>query len=61
VEITKISAKFIDIVISRRNPNMVYKNFIEKNPTLSKIMIIKIIFNEDKSSYEIAITSSEIF
>jgi hypothetical protein len=61
VGVTKISAKFINIVASRRNPNIVYENFIKENPILSKIMIIKIIFNKDKPSYEIAIVNPEIF
>jgi hypothetical protein len=60
MRITKISAKFIDIIALRRNPNIVYKNLIEKDLTLSKIMIAKIIPNEDKPSYEIAMVSPEI-
>jgi hypothetical protein len=60
IEITKISAKFINIIALRRNPNIVYENFIEKNPILSKIIITKIIPNEDKSSYEAAMTNSKI-
>jgi hypothetical protein len=59
--IIKIFAKFINMVVSRRNPNIVYKNLIEENPTLSKIIIIKIISNEDKSSYEITIINPKIF
>jgi hypothetical protein len=60
VEITKISAKFIDIIILRRDPNIVYENLIEKDSTLSKIMIVKIIPNKDKPSYEAAIANPEI-
>jgi hypothetical protein len=60
VKITKISAKFINIIISRRNPNIGYENLIKENSILSKIIIIKIIPNEDKSSYEIAMANSEI-
>jgi hypothetical protein len=59
--IIKISAKFINIIALRRNPNIVYKNFIEENPTLSKIMIVKTIFNKNKPSYEIAIINLKIF
>jgi hypothetical protein len=61
VRIIKISAKFINIIVSCRNPNIVYENLIKENLILSKIIIIKIISNKDKSSYEIAIASSEIF
>jgi hypothetical protein len=61
IEVTKIFTKFIDMIVPRRNPNIVYENLIEKDPTLSKIIIIKIIFNEDKPSYEIAMANSEIF
>jgi hypothetical protein len=57
IEITKIFAKFINVIISRRNPNIVYENLIKKNLTLSKIIIIKTISNEDKPSYETAITN----
>jgi hypothetical protein len=61
VEITEISAKFIDIIVLRRNPNIVYENLIKEDPILSKVIIIKTIFNEDKPSYEIAMANSEIF
>jgi hypothetical protein len=61
VEITKISAKFINIVASRRNLNIVYENLIKENLILSKIMIAKIIFNKDKPSYETAIANFKIF
>jgi hypothetical protein len=61
IGITKISTKFINIIASRRNPNIVYENLIEKNPTLLKIIIIKTIFNKDKPSYETAITNLKIF
>jgi hypothetical protein len=60
VGITKISAKFINIIAPRRNPNIVYENFIEKDPILLKAIIIKIIFNKDKPSYEIVIINPEI-
>jgi hypothetical protein len=60
IGIIKISTKFIDIIVSRRNPNIVYENFIEENPILSKVIIAKIIFNENKPSYEIAMASPEI-
>jgi hypothetical protein len=59
--VTKIFTKFIDMIALRRNSNIVYENLIEEDLILSKIMIVKIIFNEDKSSYEIAIISSKIF
>jgi hypothetical protein len=61
IGIIKISAKFINIIVLRRNPNIVYENFIEEDFILSKIMIIKIIFNENKPSYEITMISSKIF
>jgi hypothetical protein len=61
VGITEIFAKFIDIIVSRRNPNVVYENFIEENLILSKIIIIKIIFNEDKPLYEVTIANFKIF
>jgi hypothetical protein len=61
VEITKIFAKFINMIILRRNPNIVYENLIKENLILSKIMIVKIIFNKNKSSYEITIANFEIF
>jgi hypothetical protein len=60
VGVTKIFAKFIDMIVLRRNPNIVYENFIKKNFLLLKIMIVKIIFNKDKTSYEAAIANSEI-
>jgi hypothetical protein len=59
--ITKISAKFINIIVSRRNPNIVYENLIEENPILSKVIIIKAIPNKDKPSYEAAIVNPKIF
>jgi hypothetical protein len=60
MEVIKISAKFINIIALRRNPNIVYENFIKENPILLKAIIIKIIFNEDKPSYEIAMTNLKI-
>jgi hypothetical protein len=57
IKITKISAKFINIIASRHNPNIVYENLIKKDLTLSKTIIAKIIPNEDKPSYEIAIAN----
>jgi hypothetical protein len=59
VGVTKASAKFIGVIALRRDPNIVYEDLIEENPTLSKAMIAKIIFNEDKSSYEAAMASPE--
>jgi hypothetical protein len=61
VEITKIFAKFIDMIVLLRNPNIVYEDLIEKDSILSKIMIVKIILNKDKPSYKIAMISFEIF
>jgi hypothetical protein len=61
IEITKIFTKFINIIVPRRNPNIVYENLIEENPILSKIIIIKIISNKDKPSYEITIANFKIF
>jgi hypothetical protein len=61
IEVTKIFTKFINMIILRRDPNIVYENLIKKNPTLLKIIIAKIISNKDKPSYEIAIASSKIF
>jgi hypothetical protein len=61
VEITKISTKFINVIISRRNSNIVYENLIEENLILSKVIIIKSISNKDKPSYEIAIANFKIF
>jgi hypothetical protein len=60
VGVTKISTKFIDMIAPRRNPNIVYENFIEEDPILSKIMIAKTIPNKDKSSYEAAMANPEI-
>jgi hypothetical protein len=60
VEITKISAKFIDIITLHRNPNIVYEDLIKENPTLPKIIIIKIISNKNKPSYETIIASLKI-
>jgi hypothetical protein len=61
VRVTKISTKFINIIVSRRNPNMVYEDLIKEDPILLKIIIAKIIPNENKPPYEIAIINSEIF
>jgi hypothetical protein len=61
VGIIKIFVKFINMVVLRRNPNIVYEDLIEKDLTLLKIMIIKAIPNENKPSYEIAMASPEIF
>jgi hypothetical protein len=61
VGITEIFAKFINMIVLCRNPNIVYEDFIEEDSILSKIMIVKIISNEDKSSYEITIINFEIF
>jgi hypothetical protein len=61
VEIIKVSAKFIDVVASRRNSNIVYEDLIEENSILLKVMIIKAIFNKDKPSYETAMANLEIF
>jgi hypothetical protein len=61
VEIIKIFAKFIDMIVLRRDPNIVYENFIEKDPILLKVIIAKVISNEDKSSYEAAMANFEIF
>jgi hypothetical protein len=60
VKVIKISAKFIGMIALRRNPNIVYEDLIEENPTLSKAIIAKIISNEDKPSYEIAIISPKV-
>jgi hypothetical protein len=59
--IIKIFAKFIGVIALRRNPNIVYENLIEENPILLKIMIVKIIPNKDKPSYEIAMANPKIF
>jgi hypothetical protein len=61
IEVTKIFAKFIDIIASRRNPNIVYEDLIKENSILLKAMIIKIIPKKDKSSYEITIINPKIF
>jgi hypothetical protein len=61
VEVIKISTKFINMIVPRCNPNIVYEDLIEKNPTLLKIMIVKAISNKDKSSYEAAMASFKIF
>jgi hypothetical protein len=60
IKITKISAKLINMIVPRRNPNIVYENLIEKDPILSKIIIAKIISNKDKPSYETAMTNPKI-
>jgi hypothetical protein len=60
MEITKISAKFINIIVLRRNPNIVYENLIKEDLILPKVMIIKISPNKNKPSYETAIANSEI-
>jgi hypothetical protein len=60
IRITKISTKFINMIISRRNPNIVYENLIKEDLTLPKIIIAKIIPNKNKPSYEAAITNPEI-
>jgi hypothetical protein len=61
VGITEISTKFINIIVLHRNLNIVYESLIKENLILLKIIIIKFIFNKDKSSYEIAIASFKIF
>jgi hypothetical protein len=48
--VTKIFTKFINMIVSRRNPNIVYEDLIEEDLILSKIIIVKIIFNENKPS-----------
>jgi hypothetical protein len=60
VGIIKISAKLINMIALRRNPNIVYENLIKEDPILSKAMIIKIIPNKDKPSYEIVMASFKI-
>jgi hypothetical protein len=60
VGVTKTSAKLINVIASRRNPNIVYENLIEENLILSKIIIIKTIPNEDKPWYETAMINFEI-
>jgi hypothetical protein len=59
MRITKIFTKFINIIVLRRNPNIVYENLIKENSTLSKIIITKIIPNKDNPSYKIAIANPE--
>jgi hypothetical protein len=61
MRIIKVSAKFINMIVLRRNSNIVYEDFIKEDPILSKIIIVKIIFNKNKSSYEIAMTNFKIF
>jgi hypothetical protein len=62
VEVTEASTKFVDIIVSRRNFNIIYKEFYEENPPLPKIIITKIIINnENKSSYETAMAGPEIY
>jgi hypothetical protein len=61
VEFTKISTKFINIIIPRRNPNIVYENLIKENPTLPKTIIVKTIPNNNKPSYETAMANPKIF
>jgi hypothetical protein len=61
VGIIKICTKFINMIVSRRNPNIVYENFIEENLILSKIIIVKTISNENMPSYKIAIINLKIF
>jgi hypothetical protein len=59
--ITKIFIKFINMIVLRRNSNIVYENLIKENLILPKIMIVKIIPNKDKPSYETAMTNLKIF
>jgi hypothetical protein len=61
MRVIEISAKFIDVIIPRHNPNIVYENLIEENLTLPKVIIIKIISNKNKPSYEAAMVNFEIF
>jgi hypothetical protein len=61
VEIIEISAKFINIIVLRRNPNIVYENFIKENLILPKVMTVKIISNKDMPSYEAAMANLKIF
>jgi hypothetical protein len=61
VGVIKVSAKLIDVVASCWDPNIVYEDLIEEDPTLLKVMIVKAILNEDKPSYEIAMANPEIF
>jgi hypothetical protein len=61
IKIIKISAKFIDIIASRRNPNIVYENLIKENPILPKIIITKTIPNKNKPSYEITMANLKAF
>jgi hypothetical protein len=61
VGVIEISTKFINMIVPRRDPNIVYEDLIEDDPILSKIIIAKIIPNEDKPSYEITMVNSEAF
>jgi hypothetical protein len=60
VGIIKTPAKLINVIAPRRNPNIVYKNLIEEDLTLPKIIIAKTIPNKDKPSYETAMASLKI-
>jgi hypothetical protein len=62
VETTEALIKFVSVIVSPRDPNIVYEELYEKNPPLPKAMITKlIIHNENKPLYEIAIAGSEAF
>jgi hypothetical protein len=57
---TETPIKLINAVVRRRDPNIVYKEFYEKDPPLPKAMIAKLVsYNEDKPSYETAIAGPE--
>ena len=58
--VTGFSAKLINIVVPRRNLDIVYGGFIEDESLLSKTLIIKLITESDeKPSYNITIAGPE--
>ncbi len=60
VGVTGPPAKFINIIVPRRNLDIIYEDLIEKEPPLPKTLAAKLaIENDDKPSYDAAIAGPE--
>ncbi len=58
--VTGFFAKFIDMIVPRRNLNIIYEDLIEDESLLPKELIAKLVIeSDDKLSYNVAMAGPE--
>ncbi len=62
MRVTRPFIKLINIIVPRRNLNIIYEDLIEDEPPLSKTLVIKLATESDnKPLYNVAIAGPERF